>query len=147
MKRIKEYYFYKKPLHIISYDFGDFYLYDTFIVGEIKEDVVISWEAQGKTLVEEFQSIYGDKAKNVIYISHRINDYSVVPSDWLKFKKFNAKIKGYAIVSYTKRGYFNGMLEKVFVPTTLRTFTSLKEALEWAKASEKITINESSYLL
>lgn len=145
MKRIKEYHFYKKPLHILNYDFGDFYLYDTFIVGEVKEDVVISWEAQGKFLVDEFLSIYQDKSQDLIYISHRINDYSVVPSDWLKFKNHDVKFRGYGIVSYTKRGFFNGMLEKVFMPK-LQTFTSLKEALVWAKSFETITLDNSYYI-
>jgi len=145
LKNLKEYHFYKKPLHILSYDFGDFYLYDTFIVGEIKEDVIISWEAQGKFLVDELHSIYQDKSKELIYISHRINNYSVVPSDWLKFKEYDIKFKGYCIVNYTKRGFFNSMLEKVFVPK-LQTFSSLKEALVWAKSFEAITSDNAYHI-
>ncbi len=145
MKRIKEYHFYKKPLHILSYEFGDFYLYDKFIVGEIKEDLVFSWEEQGKFLVDEFLSIYEDKAEELIYISHRINNYSVIPSDWLKFKNYNVKFKGYAIVSYSKRALFNGMLEKVFMPK-LQSFTSLKEALVWVNTYGKVTVDTSFYL-
>ncbi|WP_291868204.1 hypothetical protein [Maribacter sp.] len=136
MRKLKDSPFYEKPLHILSYDFGDFYLYDNYIVGEIAEDVLISWEEQGEFLAEEFKSIYFEKYDELKYISNRIYKYSIIPSDWLKFAKCNYNFTGYGIVSYSKRGYFNALLEKVFVPVKLQTFTSLQEAIEWAKITE-----------
>ncbi len=111
------------------------------------EDVLISWEEQGEFLAEEFKSIYYEKYDELIYISNRIHKYSIIPSDWLKFAKCNYNFTGYGIVSYSKRGYFNALLEKVFVPTKLRTFTSLKEAVEWAETSNTELVEKSAPLL
>ena len=144
LKKFKHSPFYEKPLHILSYDFGEFYLYENYIVGEIKEGVLFSWKEQGEFLAFEFKSIYHEKFNDLKYISNRICKYSVIPSDWIKFARCNYNFSGYGIVNYTKTGYFNALLEKVFVPK-LKTFSSLQKAIEWAKTPEKKRLEESLF--
>ena len=133
MKCLKETPFHKSALHVLSYDFGELYLYDRFVIGEFREGVVVTWEKMGKVVTEEIAGIYGQKACDLVYISNRINQYSVIPTDWLKFFNRKYTLRGYAIVSYTKRGYFNAMLEKAFVKTRLKWFDSLESAIQWAR--------------
>lgn len=132
MKSLKESIFYRDSLHVLNYDFGDFYLYDKFIVAEFNDGEVVSWDAVGKILVEDIRGIYGPKSKELIYLSNRVNKYSVIPSDWIKFKRNNCNIKGYGIISYSNRSYLNALLERLFVNTKLRFFNSLDSAITWA---------------
>ena len=133
MRCLKETPFHSRALHVLSYDFGDFYLYEKFIISEIRPGIVVTWENIGEVIVDEINSIYGEKAKELVLISNRVNNYSVTPTDWLKFFSQNNNLRGYAIVSYTKRGYFNAMLEKVFLRTTFKWFDSLESAIQWAR--------------
>jgi len=129
---LKETTYYSDSLHVLNYDFGDFYLYDEFIVAEFNDGEVVSWDTVGETLVEDIRDIYGSKSKELIYLSNRVNNYSVIPSDWIKFKRNNCNIKGYGIISYSNRSYLNALLEKLFVNTKLRFFNSLDGAITWA---------------
>ena len=131
MKKLKDTPYYHRAIHEINYSFGDFYLFDTFIVGEIHEDVHISWKEHGKMIAEELSNLYDNNGKDLVYISNRANDYSLVPTDWKKFFKLSYSLKAYGIVSYTKTGYFNAMLERMFVNTKLRWFNSLEDAIAW----------------
>ena len=82
-------------------------------------------------IAEELSNLYDNNGKDLVYISNRANDYSLVPTDWKKFFKLSYNLKAYGIVSYTKTGYFNAMLERMFVNTKLRWFNSLEEAIAW----------------
>lgn len=129
---IKETTYYRKALHVLNYPFGEFYLFDDYIVSEIKAGEVVSWDTVGKLLVTDIREIYGTRSKELVYISNRVNKYAVMPSDWIKFKRNDCNIKAYAIVSYNKRGYFNALLEKLFFSSRLQFFTSLDCAISWA---------------
>ncbi|MGI9552482.1 MAG: hypothetical protein ACR2MT_14870 [Aurantibacter sp.] len=140
MKSLKETSFYRDSLHVLSYDFGDFYLYDRFIIAEFNDGEVVSWDCMGRILVDDIRGIYGDQSKELIYISNRINKYSVVPSDWIKFKRNECHIKGYGIISYSNRSYLNALLEKLFVSTKLQFFNSLESAISWACQVQKCNL-------
>ena len=146
MKKLKDSPFYETPLHILNYDFGEFYLYENFIVGEIHEEVLFSWSDHGIFLIKELKSIYSHNWNSIKYISNRVHKYSVVPSDWMKFAKLNKNFIGYGIVTYSKREYFNGLLEKAFVPTKMQNFTSLKEAIDWANINESSSIEKKQLI-
>lgn len=117
----------------MNYAFGDFYLFDNFIISEIKAGEVVSWENVGKLLVTDIREIYGSRSKELVYISNRINKYSVMPSDWIKFRRNDCNIRAYGIVSYNKRAYLNALLEKLFFSSRLQFFTSLESAICWAR--------------
>ena len=142
MQSIKDSSFLHEAFYELNYSFGNYYLFDSFVVAEINEDVVYTWNDHGKVVVEDLSNLYENNGESLIYITNRINDYAVKPSDWIKFYKNNFNLKGYAIVNYSKRGYFNSLLEKIFASTTsFVNFSSLDEAIIWAK---KITEDSTS---
>jgi len=137
LKSIKQTVFYRQAIHELEYSFGTFYLFDGFVVGEINAGVTFTWDNHGKKVANDISELYDSNGENIIYISHRINDYSVVPTDWMKFFKYGKfKLKGYLVVSYTKIGYTNSLLEKLFFNTKLIRFTSLDKAIDWAKTKK-----------
>ena len=100
------------------------------------EGVIVNWEQHGKRLVNDITQFYidnKDSPQNIVYISNRANSYSVKPADWLKFYKNNHKMKAYGIVSYSDTGFFNALLEKLFIKADFNRFGSLERAIEWAK--------------
>ena len=133
MRSIKDTPFYQDAIQEINFPFGDYFLFETFVVGEVHKDVVYTWENHGKIVVEELTNLYDQNGKDLVYITNRINPYSVVPSDWLNFYKFQYMLKGYAIVSYNPKGILNTMLEKLFMRNKLKSFKDLGEAITWAK--------------
>jgi hypothetical protein len=131
LRKLRDTPYYHRAIHEINYSFGNFYLFDTFVVGEVHEDVNVSWKEHGKQLAEEITNLYDNNGKDLVYISNRVNDYSVIPMDWKKFFSLSYNLKAYGIISYTKTGFFNAMLERMFVNTKLRWFNSLEDAIDW----------------
>lgn len=119
----------KKAFQELNYFFGDFYLFENFVIGEIKEDIVFNWEDHAKQVAEEIANLYEDNGKNIVYISNRVYRYSVIPSDWLRFFKYSYFLKGYAIVSRGK----GSALERLFMKGKMRKFLDLDSAIAWAK--------------
>jgi len=142
LKKLRDTPYFYKAIHEINFSFGDFYLFDTFVVGEIREDILFSWKEHGKQLAEELSSLYGNNGKDLVYISNRVHDYSVIPLDWKKFHKFSYGLKAYGIISYTKTGFFNAMIERMFVKTKLRWFNSLDDALKWVSTITNSNVME-----
>lgn len=133
VKKLKDTSFYRKALQEINYSFGNYYLFDRFIVAEINEDVLFTWEEHGKRVAEDLTNLYDNDGQDYVLITHRINAYSVMPTDWIKFFKHSYKLKGYAIVSYTRAGYLNAGLEKIFLKSKVKRFKSLENAIAWAQ--------------
>lgn len=144
MPRLKNSLYYHEAFNELNYSFGNYYLFENFIVAEINEDVVYNWEEHGKIVSDDISSLYENNGMDLIYLTNRINAYAVQPSDWLKFYKNSFKLKGYGIINYTETGYFNSILEKIFTPSTFRNFTSLEDAIAWAKQSSNLRTSRAS---
>ncbi|MDX1463005.1 MAG: hypothetical protein R3359_08110 [Marinirhabdus sp.] len=108
---------------------ADVYLYDQFAVVEVKEGATLSY-ATGFTLLVKGLNIFGTKPW--IYISHRINSYSVVPTDYKYLNKVPT-LKGLVIVSPEKAVVNNARLEKKFFNKPFRIVSTLEEALIWGQ--------------
>ncbi|WP_232622875.1 hypothetical protein [Pareuzebyella sediminis] len=134
MQRLKDTSFYGEAIHEITYSFGNYYLFDGFVVAEINEDVVFTWEQHGKIVTKDLTDLYDTNGDNIVLITNRINPYSVKPADWVHFFKHSYKLKGYAIVTYSHPSYLNALLEKLFLNTLFKRFRSLNNAIEWAKS-------------
>ncbi len=113
--------------------YGNYYFFKDFIVSEINEGVVFTWDVAQDIIPSIFKH-YG-KHPSICYITNRINNYSVNPADWYKF--FNSInrpfLKGYAMVTYTEAGWVNSVIEKLFVQTKVENFNNLQKAIEWVK--------------
>ncbi|MFD2188576.1 hypothetical protein [Aquimarina celericrescens] len=65
-------------------DIGMFYFYENFIVAEIKENVILNFES-GRELFQ-LASEYYKGILPYIYISNRINSYSINPTEHYKLE-------------------------------------------------------------
>lgn len=133
MGSIKNSIYYHEAIHEINYSFGDFYLFDGFVVAEISEGITFSWDQHAKKLTEDLTYLYDSNGHDLVLISNRNNSYSFKPTDWKKFFKQDYNLKAYAIVSYSKRGHSIALIEKLFVKAESKRFKSLDNAIVWAK--------------
>lgn len=112
-------------------DSGLYYFFDEYIIAENKEGIIFSWET-AKVIIDLKYQFYGDR--KITYISNRVNSYSVVPQDWLKFFEQRHEVLGVAIVTYSDLGIMNVTLEKLFFRSKLKRFERLEAAIDWAKS-------------
>lgn len=129
-KRIEESTYKNVYLHKLELVSGNFYIFDTFVVGEINEGVHFNWQiAEG--VIEKVYEYFGTRDIKVSYISNRVNDYSVHAQDWIQFYKERHHLESFAIVAYSKIGLMNVILEKIFSQTRIKKFENLDKAIEW----------------
>ncbi len=139
VKSVRDTSFYGEAINELNYPFADYFLFQTFIISEVQEDILFTWENHGKRVAEDLTNLYENNGQDFVLITNRINSYSVMPADWIKFFKHSYKLKGYGIVSYTKAGYLNALLEKLFIPAKFKRFKSLESAISWAKELSSAT--------
>ena len=114
----------------LALDSGNFYIFDKFVIGEIKEGQFFDWET-AKVVIQRVYLHFGSTDIKVSYISNRVNSYSVQPKDWLHFFKERHKIKSIAVVAYNKMGTMSVVLERIFIKAPFRKFGRLEEAVDW----------------
>lgn len=108
---------------------GMFYFFEDFIVSEINEGVHFNWET-AQEVIELALNHYGRDSK-ISYISNRVYSYSIEPQDWLKFFKSRHTLRVFAVVTYSKSGFINVMMEKLFFKSRIKTFENLNDAVDW----------------
>jgi len=64
------------------------------------------------------------------FISNRIKDYSIDPSNWTKIEEKYDLIGASAILMYTNSTYMNASIEKQFIKRSIKRCMSLKEAID-----------------
>lgn len=109
--------------------FGEFFLTNKFIVGEIYDGEHVDWD-KIELLLIKIESFYKKDTK-LAYISHRINDYSVNPQIWSQWKNTFDYIVASAIVIYNSTTLMNASIEKVFANKSLKRCRSLEEGINW----------------
>lgn len=134
MISIKDSIFYSEVLKEINYKDGDVFIFKHFVVAEMNYGIVYTWEDHAKPIVEEVTNFLDTDGSNLIYISNRINSYSVNPSDWLKFFTNNYNLKGYGVVSQSKSSLLNTAIENLFFKKKIKRFSDLNTALQWAQS-------------
>ena len=136
MISVKDTPFYNDVIKELNYPFANVFLFDGFIVSEINRGVVFSWDDHAELIAQDIASYYGTYGDDLVYISNRINSYSVVAADWIKFFKHNYNLKGYAVVGNSKGSILNTMIENLFYNKKIQKFTDLFIAINWAKNSD-----------
>ena len=125
-----------KYIHIeheeIKLPFGNFYFFEKFVVSELNQGVHFDWQ-RVKILSDIMISHYGKERKDIVYISNRVNSYSIEPQSWLKFDKKYNLFQASGIIAYDQRGGLSVVLERLFSKERIKRFRSLKEALDWAQ--------------
>ncbi len=130
MKRVKDLNFFKNIKEAWEFEFGVFYYFDGLVISEMKEGVVFDWSMAEKA-VRVAHQIFG-KDRPIAYISNRINNYYVVPTDWIKFYKNRHQLGFYSVVGNTKGSFASLVMERMFFKNSIRQFTDLEEAIAWS---------------
>ena len=145
MKRVKELDFFKNIKEIREYQFGTFFFFEGLVIGELNEGITFGWE-MGKKVLDAAKDFFGDDLP-IAYISNRINDYYVVPSDWSKFFKNRNQLDLYCVVGETKGSFASLVMERVFFKNSIKQFTDLEKAITWSlKRIKEIEAKKSSRL-
>jgi len=122
-------------------DFGDFYIFDKYIIGEVHEGEHVGWDAV-KVLIERVYEHFGSRDVDIAYISNRIHSYSLQPKDWLNFYRERHKIKSFNIVAYNKLGAMNIALERIFSKAPIKRFSNLEAAVDWVLNGKSDTVEQ-----
>lgn len=129
MKRVEDIPYFKHIKEIREYQFGKFYFFDGLVISEINDGVEFCWKMASKA-VEAALDVFGEDAP-IVYISNRINSYSITPSDWAKLYKNRHQLKAYSVVGNTKGNFASLVMERMFFKNTIKQFTDLEEAIKW----------------
>jgi len=130
IRRVMDLEFFKTIREIREYKFGIFYFFDGLVISEMKEGEVFDWSIAEKIIDVAYEVLGKDKP--IAYISNRINNYSVVPTDWLKFYKHRHQLEFYSVVAYNQGGLASLVLEKMFFRNKIRQFSNLEDAIKWS---------------
>ncbi|MBQ0786771.1 MAG: hypothetical protein KBT69_04680 [Oceanihabitans sp.] len=114
MKSIKETDLYTEVLKEFNYAFGNVFLFEGYVVSEINEGIVFSWEIHAERITKDIASFLGTDGSDIIYISNRVHSYSVMAADWSKFFKNSYNLQDYYVVGQEKSSLINTMFEKLF---------------------------------
>jgi hypothetical protein len=80
-------------------------------------------------LVEITDTYFSEKP--FVYITHRINSYSVDPKIYYRTEKIK-NLVGFAVVSSNYQAKTNAKIEQMFFSKPFKIFDSLEEAITWA---------------
>ena len=112
---------------ILTFDFCDITVYDNYIVVVMKEGVNITPD-YNSVLLEIANTYFSDKP--FIYITHRINSYSVDPKIYYETSKIKT-LKGFAVVTKNYKAKVNAQIEQRFFSKPYKIFKNLEDAEKW----------------
>jgi len=115
---------------------GSFYFYDNYMISEISEGVIVDYNLVSKITNQLTKKFYGTDVP-FVFISNRVNSYSVDPTIHLKTKSLLPNTKGYAVVSYSYVNNEIGELERIFLDIPTVIVKTLQEAIAWANKMQK----------
>jgi hypothetical protein len=104
--------------------------YKNYVISEVNEEAVFS-HSQFMEVVNRCREYYVEK--KFVYISKRINNYSVDPTVYLKLEEIRKNLIGIAIVSNKVSSINMAEFEKTFSKVDFKIFLELDEAAEWAE--------------
>ena len=108
-------------------------LHERVVVVEISEGQAVSYESGYQTL-ERLMSMIGDKPW--VYISNRVNSYSLDPNDYKHFNEIPT-LKGIGVIQYQKSIKTALELEEMFIKKPFKTFDNLESAIKWGLEKTK----------
>ncbi|WOD43842.1 hypothetical protein [Hwangdonia lutea] len=105
-------------------------VYDNYVVSIIKEGVTVTMESN--KILEDIAETYFPN-KKFVYITHRINSYSVDPVNYTRTSKIE-NLAGFAVVSKNNVALSNAEIEKTFLKKPFAVFDNLDDAKDWAQS-------------
>jgi hypothetical protein len=111
---------------------GRFLFYEGIVVGEIKEGVHVTID--NATLPFQLAKEQYGKETPVVYISHRLNSYSIDPVGYYRaLNKQFPNLIAFAIVSQHRSRRMLAKFEKLFIKKPVEVFNTLEAAFCWAE--------------
>ncbi|MDN3666525.1 hypothetical protein ACFFU1_13480 [Algibacter miyuki] len=127
--------FYSQVLKEFNYSFGNIFIFDQFVVSEVKHGVNFTWDEHAKPVIADVFGFLGStNGGKINFISNRINSYSVMASDWVKFYNNKYFLKSYSVVSDKSR-FSNASIEKLFFKDDIKHFDDLSIAVNFIKTN------------
>jgi len=132
MKRLRDSQFYSEVLREFNYEFGDIFVFEKFVVSEIKEGVIYDYNCGQCIIIDLFRYLNTSDGASINVISNRVNSYSVMATDWLKFFEDGFSLNSYMVVSDKKR-FSNAVIEKLFFKYPIKHFSEIEMAINFVK--------------
>jgi len=117
-----------KPIeHHVELSFGKVTVHEDYVYIVVKE---------GITMIPSFSDALSAVAgtyfagRNFVYITHRINSYSIDPTIYFKTSKIK-NLKGVIVISPNEVIKDSSMIEKLFYDKPIMTCKTLDEAIEF----------------
>ncbi|MGC1632729.1 MAG: hypothetical protein WA749_11525 [Gelidibacter sp.] len=116
---------------LLKFDFCEMHIYDSYLIVIINEGLVV--EPKHNRVLTNVADAYF-KNRHFIYITHRINSYSVDPATYIETSKIR-NLQGFAVVSKNFKAKSNVEVEKLFfINKPFESFDDLNTAVSWAKS-------------
>lgn len=112
----------------LTLEFCHVSIFDNYIVVVMNEGVNLS-PSDNYILLDIANDYFKDKP--FVYITHRVNSYSVDPQIYYETAKIK-NLKGFAVVSSDYKAKRNAEVEKMFFSKPFGIFSELNEAYKWA---------------
>ncbi|OEK08876.1 hypothetical protein A8C32_00965 [Flavivirga aquatica] len=133
MINIKDSVVYDSVIKEFNYSFANVYVFKGYVVSEVNEGLAFNWDEHAELIVKDVMSYLETDGSDLIYISNRVNSYSVMAQDWVKFFKKSYSLKGYYIVTDRKTSILGFMVENLFFKSKIKKFDCLYLAINWAE--------------
>jgi len=117
------------PDHVLETNLITIYYYNDIVIAEAQEGVTLSYETAFSILVKGLQYTF---TKPFVYVSNRINSYSVNPNDYIYLEKIPT-LKGIAIIASSELSKKNAELELKFFNKPMVIFNTVPEGFQWGK--------------
>lgn len=114
----------------LTFDFCDIHIYDYYMIVTINDGITIGLK-HNEILINIAETYY--KNKPFVYITHRINSYSVDPTIYKETSKIK-NLAGFCVVSKNYLAKSTAQIEKLFLNKPFEIFDTLSEAIEWSKS-------------
>lgn len=115
----------------IETDIGRFDYYSNMVVAEVKEGAHVGTDEAIEPLQAGAQ-VFG-YGVNFVYISHRLNSYSIDPTGYYEAASMFPNFKALAIVATNRRRRMLANLERLFMKRPIYVFSNLEDAFQWAE--------------
>ncbi|ARV08439.1 hypothetical protein BTO05_01805 [Winogradskyella sp. PC-19] len=113
--------------------FCDITIFKNYFIVVMKEGTDIT-VGHSDVLFDISKTYFG--GKQFVYISNRINSYSVNPNVYKKINEIE-NLAGFAVVSYGFKTSGNVKIEQLYFDKPIEVFDNINDAKEWAKSVVK----------
>ncbi|WP_407557208.1 hypothetical protein [Winogradskyella sp. 4-2091] len=122
----------------VQIEFCTINFYEDYIVTIMNEGVHVD-RYHNETLINMAEEYYNGKP--FVYITHRINSYSVNPNIYKTTSKMRS-LAGFAVVSEDFKAIKNAQIEKLFLNKPFGIFSNLEDAMSWKDEVIKLDITD-----